>query len=97
MILILQQFIDEKTNELKQSNLYRDVEYINAYDIDIKRNGQSEGFFSTASDLNREIEVIDKDQSNLGNDYIKGVKVRFSILEKRKRNYSTKSFHVIYK
>lgn len=95
--MILQKFIEEKHEELKRSNLYKEVIFSGACDIELARNGSSENFITVYSDLEKLVEEVDKSQSNLGSNYQSGTNVEFDVLEKRKRKYTTKNFYAIYK
>ncbi len=91
--MTLNEYMKQKIDELIQTNLYKDVIFHHAIDIQISRNGTIENFIFSYSDLEKHVV---ENRSTLGEELVNGAKVVIEILPKGKRKYDTKSYYVSY-
>lgn len=95
--MILRKYIESQLAELKQSQKFKDVIFAQAKDVELKRFGTSEGFIAIHSDMDKEVMGTNHNFTDLTDEFQKGVKITFEVLEKRKRKYTDLNLYAVYK
>ncbi len=95
--MTLQEFITQKQTELIDSGKYKDILFKSAVNVGLKKNCTNENFISTDSNRHKEgVEVVGFSVLPDVNVDDNGSMVKFDVLEKRKRKYTSKTFYFLY-
>ncbi len=93
----LEEFIKLKQKELEAE--YRAVEFHNALDVQLVKNGCSEAFTAEYTPMNKEVAEVKLSDMESGSTVPhtpNGSRVTFKVKLPRKRNFTNKEFYVLW-